>query len=65
MAYLAFIRLHEQNGLRDSGAYVRCVQAARYIAALLGNFTTEGEIGHLDPFAMVIDVISSAQARTD
>lgn len=52
VGYLAFIRLHERNAPTDAGAYSRCVQAARYIAMLPRQFSSN-EITQLDPFSLV------------
>ncbi|THH04594.1 hypothetical protein EW145_g5404 [Phellinidium pouzarii] len=56
-AFLSFVRLHERNAPMDPGAYVRCVQAARYISTLLRNLDEEG-IAELDPFVMPCFVTS-------
>ncbi|KAI5123184.1 hypothetical protein M0805_003951 [Coniferiporia weirii] len=56
-AYLSFVRLHERNAPTDASAYARCVQAARYISALLGNLKEEG-VMEIDPFVMPCFVIS-------
>ncbi|KAL5511036.1 hypothetical protein ACEPAH_4251 [Sanghuangporus vaninii] len=58
VAYLAFIRLHEVNAPQDRGAYLRCVQAARYISMLPGHLAQD-EIIELEPFCMPSFVIAS------